>query len=92
MTIELGDVNDYKNKSNVLIDNTSNFFWYYKYYRPQYRIDILKNQILLNLPKVIDNVNDLQIYIRSGDIFANTSSPLGDYTSTPFIFLQKYSK
>ena len=86
MTIELGDVNDYKNKSNVLIDNTSNIFWYYKFYRPQYIIDIFKNQILLNLPKVIGNANYLQIYIRNRDIFANTSSPLGDYTQPPLCF------
>ena len=69
MQIEVGDINDYKNQSDILIDNTPNFFWYYGYYRPRYRIEIIKNQILLNLPKVITNVNDLQIYIRSGDIF-----------------------
>lgn len=63
MTIELGNISDYQNKSNILIDSTNNYFWYYEYYRPQYRINIIKDQILQNLPKVISNYNDLHIYI-----------------------------
>ena len=73
MTIELGDIETYKNKRGILIDNTNNFFWYYGYYRPQYRINLIREQILQNLPIIKLNPNDLYIYIRSGDIFTKTS-------------------
>ena len=86
MIIELGDINNYQNKSNILIDNTNNYFWYCEYYRPQYRINIFKDQLLQNLPKIIVNPNDLQIYVRSGDIFGKTSSSLGLYFQPPLCF------
>ena len=69
MTIETVDKKVYQNNTNVLFDNTNNYFVYYGRVRPQYRVDVIKNEILMNLPKVITNVNDLRIYIRSGDIF-----------------------
>lgn len=86
MTIELGDLNDYENKSNILIDNTNNYFWYFEFYRPEFRVEIFRNQILQNLPKIFVSSNDLQIYIRSGDIFERTSTSLGAYSQPPLCF------
>ena len=68
MSIELGEEKKYRNKS-ILIDNTQNLFFYFKYLLPKFRPEIIKNEILKNLPKVLVNPNDLYIYIRSGDIF-----------------------
>lgn len=68
MSIELGEEKKYRNKS-ILIDNTQNLFFYFKYLVPKFRPEIIKNEILKNLPNVLVNPNDLYIYIRSGDIF-----------------------
>jgi len=86
MLIELGDIKDFKKNKDILIDNTNNYFWYYGYYQPQYRINIIKDQILQNLPKIITNPNDLKIYIRSGDIFGNTFPSLQGYYQPPLCF------
>ena len=86
MTIELGDISDYQNKRNILIDSTNNYFWYYNYYRPQYRINIIKEQIILNLPQVISNPNDLHIFIRSGDVFSQNPILLDNYLQPPLCF------
>ena len=86
MTIEIGDLNDYKNKSNIIIDYGTNYFGYYEYILPQYRIDIIKNEILKNLPKIIVNSKDLYIYIRSGDIFEESVSYLDGYFQPPLCF------
>ena len=68
MIIEVGDEKDYQNK-NIIIDRSSNFFWYFNYIKPQFRPEIIKQEILSNLPKMITDPNTLFIYIRSGDIF-----------------------
>ena len=86
MIIELGDIQNYRNKSGIIIDNTNNFFLYYGYYRPQYRINIIKDQILQNLPKIIVNPNELKIYIRSGDVFGKISLSMSGYYQPPLCF------
>lgn len=43
--------------------------FYYEYIKPEFRANIIKNEILNNLPKVQVDFNDLFMYIRSGDIF-----------------------
>ena len=70
----------------TIIDNTDNFFYYSYYIQPQIRIDLLKNEILKNLPKVSTNPNDLFIYIRSGDIFVH---PHRLYAQAPLCFYFK---
>ena len=59
----------YYNNSNTIIDKSTFFFWFFKYIYPQYRTEIIKKEILRNLPKIKIFSNDLYIYIRSGDIF-----------------------
>ena len=87
MIIEIGESKDYKNK-NIIIDNTNNLFWYFKYIRPVFRPKLLQKEILLNLPKIKVNPNALFIYIRSGDIFQNFNY----YRQPPLCFYQKILK
>lgn len=85
MTIEVGEVNDYINK-NVILDYSENFFWYYHILEPKYRPELVKNEILNNLPKINSNPNDLYIYVRSGDIF---ESFMKSYYQPPLCFYQE---
>ena len=61
MDIIVDDINKYYN-SSVLIDESFYFF----YIKGEYRINLLKNEIIKNLPTIITYSNDLYIYIRSG--------------------------
>ena len=58
--IDIGDIKDYLNTSTI-IDNTFTFFQYYC----ENRLDVLRKEILNNLPKIIVKPNALYIYIRS---------------------------
>ena len=71
---------------NTIIDRTANFFYYLRYIKAQRRIDLLKNEILRNLPKISTNPNDIFIYIRSGDIFIH---PHYLYSQAPLCFYNK---
>ena len=61
MDIIVDNISKYYNTS-VLIDK-SNYFFYSK---AEYRINLLKNEIIKNLPAIMTYWNDLYIYIRSG--------------------------
>ncbi len=84
ITIETGVEEEYRNK-NVLIDNSLNFFFYFKYLIPKIRPNVIKKEILRNLPKISVNNNDLYIYIRSGDIFQKRQT---FYFQPPLCFYQ----
>ena len=84
MRIELGDDKNYRNKS-ILIDNSQNLFFYFKYLMPKFRPEVIKKEILKNLPYVLVHPNDLYIYIRSGDIFQYYHK---DYFQPPLCFYQ----
>ena len=86
MSIELDNSKDF------LFNKTINlsclfFYYYYRYLKPENRINIVKNEILNNLPKIITNSNDLYIHIRSGDIFNRTLK--NSYSQPPFCFYKK---
>ena len=83
--IEPEDINKMK-LSNVIIDRTVNFYYYFNYINPVKRIDLVKNEILTNLPILKTNQNDLFIYIRSGDIFIR---PHRHYSQAPLCFYEK---
>ena len=68
MTIEVGEQKDFYNHKTIF-DITDNFLFYYSYIKPEFRLKIIKNELINNLPKVEIEPNDLFIYIRSGDIF-----------------------
>ena len=68
ISIEVGDPDKFDSE-NTLFDASDNFLFYYEYIKPEFRANIIKNEILNNLPKVQVDFNDLFMYIRSGDIF-----------------------
>ena len=68
ISIEVGDPDKFDSE-NTLFDASDNLLFYYEYIKPEFRANIIKNEILNNLPKVQVDVNDLFIYIKSGDIF-----------------------
>lgn len=74
------------NKYDIIIDETTNFYFYYKYITPEVKINILRKEIINNLPKISINHNDLYIYIRSGDIFLEAHP---NYRQPPFCFYKK---
>ena len=86
--IEVGEINNFNN-SNVLIDFSDNFLFYLGYIRPELRTEIIKEELLNNIPKIISNQNDLFIYIRSGDIFIK---PNRYYTQPPLCFYETIIK
>lgn len=59
--IDIGDLNDYINTSTI-IDKTGIFF----NKLCENRMNVLRKEILANLPRVMTNSHDLYIYIRSG--------------------------
>ena len=54
---------------------------------PQIRFQILRKEILRNLPIVFIKPNSLYIHIRGGDIFKNISA--GSYAQPPLCFYEK---
>ena len=56
------------NNSNFDIFDRENIY-FQRVFKPEIRIDLLKNDIKKNLPKIELNPNDLFIHIRGGDIF-----------------------
>lgn len=73
---------------STIFDKTFFFFKYINIFKPEFRINLLKKEIIKNLPKLKFNINksDLIIYIRSGDIF---NKPCKFYSQPPFCFYQK---
>jgi hypothetical protein len=86
MSIEIKNEKDIITYDTIIIDKTDNFFNYNKYTKYEYNLDIFKNEIIANLPKLKINKNDLYIYIRSGDIFIK---PHRFYSQPPLCFYKK---
>lgn len=84
MIIDIGEEDNYKNKFTIF-DNTYNFFYYSNIFRPEFKINLLRKEIIRNLPKVKIGKNDLIIYIRSGDIF---KKPNPCYSQPPLCFYE----
>ena len=87
MCIKVNEEKLILNYNGIVIDKTSNFFYYKSEVTPPKRINILKNEIFSNLPKVLINKDDLFIYIRSGDIFSNNPHPY--YIQPPSCYYEK---
>lgn len=58
--------------------------------RPEIRINLLKNEMLKNLPKINIDPKALYIHIRAGDIFTNSINPY--LSQPPLCFYQKIIK
>lgn len=87
MIIEKKNINNI-NKYDTIIDKTFSFFYYSKYINPKFRVNLLRKEIIKNLPKISISikVNDLFIFIRSGDIFVK---PYSGYKQPPLCFYKK---
>ena len=61
------------------------FFFHFSYkIKPEIRSNYLRNEILLNLPKMVTHEKDLYIHLRSGDIFLPI--PHWPYAQPPLCF------
>ena len=80
----------YLNKNSLeksLVFPLISFFYHYQYIKPENRFNIIKKEILNNLPKIETNNNDLYIHIRSGDIFEIPIKTA--YSQPPLCFYRK---
>lgn len=78
------------NDNNILIFNIEFFYFLnLSLIKDVNRFNIFKNEILINLPKIETNPEDLYIYIRSGDIFIKQCS--NSYAQPPLCFYKEIS-
>ena len=62
---------NHKTGSDTIHFNSFNLFKYFHIIKPKIRINLLKEEILNNLPKLNISSKDLYIHLRGGDIFKN---------------------
>ena len=82
ISIEVG----YYNNSLYLINDSNNLLYTNFNFRPEIRINLIRNEIISNLPKINISKEYLYIHIRSGDIFIN--NPNIYYSQPPLCFYQ----
>jgi hypothetical protein len=83
ITISVDDYIKYNNSNILIYDSWDIFFFFFKI-KPEIRSNYLRNEILLNLPKMITHNKDLYIHLRGGDIFA--LNPHRPYAQPPLCF------
>ena len=68
-----------------------NFFYDFYSLKVENRLDIVKNEIINNLPKIELNKKDLIIHFRSSDVFQHINDPehAPDYAQPPLCFYEK---
>ena len=88
LIIEVGKKEKYINK-NIYFDFSKFMYSYLKYIKPEFKINLLKKEILRNIPKIKTNEKELYIFIRSGDIFIR---PHYLYAQPPLCFYEKIIK
>ena len=94
LTIEVYNDNDteYYIEQYTYANYLPNLFFIFFNIRVENRFDVIKNEILNNLPKVKINHHDLYIHIRGGDIFSDDALNPGyspSYAQYPFCFYKK---
>ena len=89
LTIEV--LNYFPYDSDFLTSLSPNFFFDIYNLKIENRLDIIKNEIVKNLPKINLGKNDLIIHFRSSDIFQNQNNPehAPDYAQPPLCFYLK---
>jgi len=75
---------DLKQKNIFIFDK--GLIYFQKVFKPEIRVDLLKNEINKYLPKIVINKEDLYIHIRSGDIFHYNSYKNINYAQPPLCF------
>ena len=79
----------YKNKIKIDIQLNTDTIFLFRYRKKTHKIElqVIKNELLNNIPKYKANPKDLIIKIRSGDIFIDHMEP--NYSRPPLCFYQK---
>ena len=72
------------NSPTSIIYNSFNIFFSFFKIKPKIRSNYFRNEILLNLPKMVTHDKDLYIHIRGGAIFGN--APHKPYAQPPLCF------
>ena len=76
---------EFLNNYNILNYNSTFFFFNFTI-KPEIRINLIADEILVNLPNINVSTDDLFIHIRSGDIFIK---PHYLYSQPPLCFYKK---
>ena len=79
-----GNINNFEG-NNLIIDKTYNLLNLSSFFKTDIKINIIKKEILTNLPKVITNKSELYIYIKSEYYFKKSNSM---YIHPPYCFYQ----
>ena len=87
ITIILGHEVNCKDNNILCLYEVSWCIYYPKIITPQLRINLIKEEIIRNLPKVNVKKNDLYIHIRGGDIFNNLIART--YSQPPLCFYKR---
>ena len=82
--IKNDDINNFKG-SKLIIDKTYNLLNLSSFIKADLKINIIKKEILTNLPKVITNQSELYIYIKSEYYFQKSNK---FYIHPPYCFYQ----
>ena len=93
LTIVIGSRDTFDN-ANEISSLSPNFFFDFYNLRIDNRVEIFKNEILNNLPKINISKNDLIIHFRSSDIFQHEDDAeyAPDYSQPPLCFYLKILK
>ena len=84
----ISTININLNSDNIIIFDKK-LIYFQKVFKPEIRINILKNEIKRNLPEIKINESDLYIHIRGGDIFAYKAKGNINYAQPPLCFYIK---
>ena len=79
-----------KIKSDIDLDSRTIYFFNYKNKRTLFRLRVIREEILRNIPKYKGSENDLIIKLRSGDIFTKFFN--NTYYQPPLCFYKKIIK
>ena len=84
ISISVDDIKRKYNSRTSLIYNSWNMFFSFFKIKPEVKSDYLRNEILLNLPKMVTHDKDIYIHIRGGDLFSQ--KPHKAYAQPPLCF------
>ncbi len=91
ITIEISDFNYFLVDNDYITNLSPNFFFDFYNFKVENRLDIIKHEIVNNLPKIKLDKKDLIIHFRSSDIFQHKDDPVHapDYAQPPLCFYER---
>ena len=95
MTFEVLEHNDVDELNRYSVINYDYYFFYTTYtFKIENRLNVIKNEMFRNLPKVNISSKDLYIHVRSGDLFEHELSDdhAPSYAQYPLCFYEKVIK